>query len=294
MSWLILALACGANAHLDEARRLIQAMDYAAAEAQLKVAKTQVQTVAERRELYALLARALAALGRPAELEAMFLEQLAADPHAPDPEAAPRVRDAFTRAKERLYPGGYVKLVESSGEAGVRLVRLVDPWRRVHHLTVSSAGPEGPFTSREVSPGDADPLRLGGRETRVYVEAHGKSGMLANLGTAAAPLLLAQPAAVAAPPQAIVPQVTEQPGAVRPHKWVALGLAVGALAAAGVGTGFGAASSSSARQAGLATHAFTVTQLDDAAAAQARAANSLFIGAGVLAGGAAVAFFWPW
>src|SRR5437016_3069698 len=105
------ALASGVNPYLAEARDFYAQLLYAKAEARLKLAReVPNSTPEERREVYDLLARSQVALGRTADAEASYSELLAVDPDAPPPEASPKIRDLFRRAKERTYPPRFVRL----------------------------------------------------------------------------------------------------------------------------------------------------------------------------------------
>jgi hypothetical protein len=112
---LITALA-STRPHLDEGRELVQSMRFRDAEVALQLARTQGEsTPARRRELYELLARTLAALGKLQDVEAVYTELLEQDPHAPPPEGvAPKIAGAFERVKSRLFPAGWVAPEEVS------------------------------------------------------------------------------------------------------------------------------------------------------------------------------------
>jgi hypothetical protein len=100
----VLALALlGASADLQEGREQFKGMHYRAAVERLNRARdVKDLPIAERREVFDLLARSLAALGRIDEVEAAYAELLAVDPEAPAPEgAAPKIVNAYKRARAR-------------------------------------------------------------------------------------------------------------------------------------------------------------------------------------------------
>ncbi|MBX7102118.1 MAG: hypothetical protein K1X89_30665, partial [Myxococcaceae bacterium] len=143
--WAVaVAALVAANPPLDEARGLVKALRYEQALEPLRRA-TQVptSTVAERRESFDLLVRTLAALGRLDEAEAAYEALLAADPAAPGPVGAPpRITAAFDRAKQKVYPGDWVRLAALAAAPGELRLAVRDPWGKVVRVVLSEEGRE--------------------------------------------------------------------------------------------------------------------------------------------------------
>lgn len=289
--WMVVvtALVFGANPYLPQAREAVQQMHYGQARAQLDLAMgVTTSSRDEKRELAHLSALVWAAEGKLAKAEAEYEALLAADPSAPAPQAGPpRLRDAFRRVKERLYPLGYVGLVERPAPEGRVAVALTDPWALVSTLVLTQS-----FETRAEAEllladeaGLASGTLLPGARSW-FVEARGPQGAaLAHLGTREAPRLLALPEPVAA--VGLAPGVTPARSRVLP--WLVTVAAVGLLATAGVFAGLGAGSSASA---GSADFASEVRAFDLRARSQLSFAWGFGI-AGVVAGAGAVVL-WVW
>jgi hypothetical protein len=221
--WLIAILILGTNPYLEEGRRLYSGMHYLDAEAQLRLAKdVPTSTPEERRAALELLARCQAAQGHLEDAQGTFSELLAADPSAPAPgHAAPKIQEAFRRAKERLYPPGFVQLRRVPSVAGRIELELVDPWAQVERVALEDVTrpdaptelPTHPDLRRVSAELDAAP----GAERHVYAEARAADGhVLAHLGTAEEPLKV-QVAAAEEPahPALVSPaQIVAEPSAL--------------------------------------------------------------------------------
>ncbi len=207
----VLATLLFTNPQLDEGRTLVQQLRFAEARARLEAAlASTTMTLEEQREVAALLAYCWAAEGNVNEAEQAYVQLLSRDARAPAPTAGPpRLRDAFRRAKERLYPAGFVSLTRELSAPGRVAVQLLDPWNLCSGgVVMLRRGLERDFT--------AEPLALdalGRGQTDVtqlsawYVEARTAEGVpCATLGTAADPFLITRvieaPLGVPAPPRA--------------------------------------------------------------------------------------------
>src|SRR4051812_9335258 len=127
------ALILATNPYLAESRQLYESLRYEKAIMRLELAR-KVPTTSndERREILDLLARSYAALGQLDKAEDSYAELLAKDPHAPSPdEAAPKIRQVFSKAKERLYPPTYVRVRAESAPEGEVAVAVIDPWDQI-------------------------------------------------------------------------------------------------------------------------------------------------------------------
>ena len=279
------------NPYLDEARALLDSMQYEKARARLEYAKrTSTSTRDERRETYQLLARAWAAEGKLDQAEASFAELLAQDAAAPGPrEAAPRIREAFRRAKERLYPADFVSLVQAPAAVGRVEFEIKDPWSLVQTLRLLEARGDGDFVPRVLSMnGDkvasAQLLEPApGKATRWFAEAvDAKQVVRARLGSREQPFVFD------------VGDATTSAGGVagRPRfvPWLATGFAV---AAAAVSAGFAFQGVNDYRAAGEARLNTDTAQLDSRARQNFTVAWATGISAVVFAAAAAV-LFWLW
>lgn len=192
----LLFIALTANPYLDEARGLLDSMQYGQARAKLEYArKVTTSTRDEKREVFALLARAWAAEGKLDQAEAAFSELLADDPSAPAPrDAPPRIREAFRKAKEKLYPLDFVSLAQAAAPAGRVQLQVKDPWGVVSELSLQESTGEA-FAPRvlTVTEGEAAAALTPpapGVPTKWYVEARdGSKKLVASLGSAKAPFV---------------------------------------------------------------------------------------------------------
>ncbi|MBL8954100.1 MAG: hypothetical protein JNK82_25210 [Myxococcaceae bacterium] len=195
---LLVAVALTSNPYLDEARGLLESMQYAQARAKLEYArKVTTSTRDEKREVFALLARAWAAEGKLDQAEATFAELLVEDPSAPPPRDAPKIREAFRRAKEKLYPLDFVSLTQSPAPVGRVALQLKDPWGVVEQVALLESTDQQTFTARPLELGEDRTAAAAltppapGEPTRWYAEARGNKKVLASLGTAAQPFVFA-------------------------------------------------------------------------------------------------------
>lgn len=286
----LLVLAQPSNAYLDEAQALARDLEFSRAVERIKVAQ-QVPGLdrAQRLTLWSLLARCEVAQGHRAEAEGAFtaLLELAPD-FEPASGLSPKILEAFSAAKARLYPRDYVKLLPLAGRPGVLTTALVDPWRKVASARAAVAADAGPLVPAQVLRVE-DRLELelpeAQREVRARLQVEDAQG--AVLATREESLQVTSPLPALA---------TRAPRSrwERALPWVLTGVAV---AAAGVATGLqvhaqalaGAARDPSAPPGDFAD---TARAANAQATTQARASIGLFVGAGVVGAAAVVAFAW--
>lgn len=290
-TWLL-----AANPALVEGRALYQSLRYERAAEKLLVA-TQAPDASpeERLESYDLLARSQAALGRMKEVQDTYRQLLLWDPQAPLPrDAAPKIREAFLRAKEELYRRDYVELQQQQAPPGQLAVRLVDPWGQVKALRMQVRGPQG-FTpqplakDRSGARAELPPPAEDGTVS-LYVEAESDPGqVVARLGSAGQPLVFrGVPRPV--PPQArpvagaALAPVAEQVSSGGGPKWAGWGLAGASVVAAGVGALLAVQASHDSRAADQAPWASETRERD--ARARRKSLQSHFLIGGALVGGA--------
>lgn len=285
--WLV-TFTLAASPQLVEGRALVQQLKFAEARTQLEAAKQSTTlTPEERREVSALLAHCLAAEGRLPDAEAVYAELLADDARAPPPSAGPpRLRDAFRRAKERLYPPGFASVTRQPAPQGFVGVRLLDPWERCAGGVTLFLRRDAAFAASAVL---LDALGRGqaelGDASAWYAEARAAdASVCAALGSAAEPFALSR----------VEPVGVAQPAAQAPRSrvvpWLALGATAvtGALSATFAGLGAG-----SLEQGRLATFASDLRAAELAARSQFSVAWGFGIGA-VVAALATVALFIAW
>lgn len=284
----LLGLWLAANPWLEEGQRHFEALRYPEAAAALRTAlDAPTNSVEERRKAGDLLARALLAQGKQAEAEAVWAGLLAKDSELPDPVGvSPKVREAFWRAKEKVYPRRFVRLEARPAAQGQLAASVVDPWRlvaRVHQRL-------GPAATTELNPVDGvvrTELAPGsGSHLLEALDAQG--ALLASLTVEAPPKVEPAPAAAVAVGEVAAPLPSGPP---RWPAWTAAVLGVGALgAAAAVGISSGA----DFRASRAAPDALTARSLDERSRSKALAANVL-VGAGAAASaGAAALFVWSY
>ncbi|MBL8954383.1 MAG: hypothetical protein JNK82_26635 [Myxococcaceae bacterium] len=141
----VLALLA-ANPYLDDGRARFSALEFEAAARALAVAMDQPRlTTDERREGFDLWAQSLLALGRTEEAVSVYARLLKDDVHAPQPSAAPKVIEAFARAKAQVWPKPSVSLEEEarSDVNGEVTVKVTDPWSLVRRVRRLEDGPRG-------------------------------------------------------------------------------------------------------------------------------------------------------
>lgn len=263
-----LLLTLGANVDLDEGRMLHDSMQFRAAEARLRLARQQAQSPAERNEAIDLLARTLAAQGRLKDAEDLYSELLALDPHVEAPkDVAPKISDAFNRARESLYPKDFVRLLSSSPGK----VTLVDPWRKVARTSTGVVLTPGVETAV-----DAPSIEV--------FDAQNKRLAAITLAVADRPVETKLTPPVVEP----APMVNSEPASVsRVPEWT---LAATAVVSIAVGVGLAVSASSDSRAAGAAYWGSDTRALGERAQSKAIASNVL-IGAG-LAAGASAGLMW--
>lgn len=247
----VLLFLLGASPQLDEGRALVTQLRFAEARTHLEAARASTTlTLGERREAAGLLAHCYAAEGRIADAEKVYAELLSTDARAPAPSSGPpRLRDAFRRAKERLYPPGFASLTREPAPAGRVAVQLLDPWNScTRGVVIARRGLDGTFTE-EAMPVDA--LGRGsvgvGDASAWFVEARSASGACASLGSLAEPVLvpvIEEEAVTRAP--VVTPRSRVVP-------WISFGVTVAATAAAATFAGLGAGSMDQARSANFAS-----------------------------------------
>jgi hypothetical protein len=279
------------NTHLRKANDLYEAMRYPEAEKRLRIARGSPNlSNEERRNITDLLARAIIAQGRAAEAETLYSELLAEDPLTPDPpDASPKILETFLRAKKKLFPPGTAQLVRLPAPATTLRFRSVDPWKVVSKVVLQKATGPGPFTPSVLSAQDGEfqaVIAGDGRAHRAYVEARSVGGeLLAQLGSADAPLLLG------APVETLGTKADVAPAPTGPRRWPAYLAAGASVAALAVGVGMAISSGNDSAAAAQSTVARDIRTLDGRAQGKAVVANVL-IGAAVLGGAGTAYLFW--
>lgn len=278
-----LTLLFGANPYLPNARAAVSEMQYGRARQQLDLAMAvTTSTRDEKRELAQLSALVWAAEGKLGQAELAWEALLAVDPSAPAPrDGPPRVREAFRRVKERLYPPRFVGLVDRPAPPGRVAVAVTDPWSLVSKLSLIQGELEGRMAIDESGFASAS-LTPGARSW--FVEARDAQGsMLAQLGTREAPRLLAMP-------EPVPGVATATPaGRSRVFPVVFTAVAAGLAVTAGV---FAAVGADASTRAGTAAFASETRALD----LQARTAFTATWGFGIGAAltGATAVVLWAW
>jgi hypothetical protein len=142
---LVMLMLVASNPLLMEGRKRFEALDFRAAVEVLKRAtEVREQNEADRTAAYDLLAQSLLALGKEDEAVDAYHQLLSRNPHARAPEASPKVRDAFVRAKEALYPKPSVALSRLPSAPDTWIFEWVDPWGLVKTLKVNEHSFEAP------------------------------------------------------------------------------------------------------------------------------------------------------
>lgn len=280
---LLISASVSATPSLDEARGLVERLQFDAALKQLDLADaSSTLSVSERREVAALRAHCWAAEGRMEQVDTVYAELLARDPRAPAPSSGPpRLRDAFRKAKERLYPPGFVSLTRAASPPGRVVIRLVDPWARCARVEVLAGDADGTWRA---TPIELDPEGQGAAATPAsgawFIEARTADGAsCASLGTKAAPFVVE----VAAPSSVVTAR-----GRASWVPWAVTAVAVALTAGAAISGGLGTSALDRARTASFAfdvraeelaaRNAFTWTWgLGAAAAASIAASVSFFL-----------------
>lgn len=252
--WLasLVVIIASASPQLEEGRVLVQQLQFAQARVRLEAAKASTTlSIDERREVIGLLAHCFAAEGRVPDAENVYAELLATDAKAPAPVSGPpRLRDAFRRAKERLYPPTFASLTREVAAPGRVGVQLLDPWSRcgggVFLLRRTTEGfVAEPVTLDERGHGQADLANA----AAWYVEARGPTGeRCAAIGSAAEPFLNAPPIVETAAPSVVVARPRS-----RVVPWLVFGVAAAAAVTTGIFAGLGADSLARSKQAVFAS-----------------------------------------
>ncbi|MFT3707737.1 MAG: hypothetical protein QM817_08725 [Archangium sp.] len=161
MLGVAVSLMLCANPYLTEARKHFDTLEFDAATRSFAVAVEQSDLSAEERRIaFDLWAQALLALNRRDEAEKVYVRWLKSDPWAPPPNAAPKVVDAFLRARQIAWPKPSVKWTRvDDGSSGTVRVELFDPWSlasRVRWLEALESG----LTERPTPPLEAHVLTV--------------------------------------------------------------------------------------------------------------------------------------
>jgi hypothetical protein len=192
LSMLVLCV----NAPLVEGRAAYAGLKWDKAETHLRLAcDVPGSTSEERYEAHDLLARTLLATGRTQAAIETYSRLLSTDPHAATPrDAAPKVKEAFRKAKESLFPEGYVLLRALPSAPNRTEVELVDPWKRAKDVVLLEAvGEAAEFGERVMTRRGGQfsaQLRVPepGARLRYFVVARNAEGVtIANVGTGDAP-----------------------------------------------------------------------------------------------------------
>ena len=222
--------------------------------------------------------------------EEAYAALLSGDPQAPAPaQGPPRLREAFRRVKERLYPPGFVGLMDRPAPEGRVAVALTDPWSLVASLVLSQAL-DARVDERAMTPdetGLATGTLLPGARSW-FVEARDDQGTArASLGTRAQPRLLSVPEPVVGVASVVAPAPVPQRSRVLPI--AATVVAVGLAATASTFAGLGVSAHASAGMAGFASD---TRALDLQSRTQLTFAWGFGIAAVVM--GAAAVVLWVW
>lgn len=301
----VVAVLVTANPYLGESRQLYESLRYEKAITRLELAKkVPTTTNEERREILDLLAKSYAALGQLSEAEDAYADLLAKDPHAPSPDdAAPKIRQVFQRAKERLYPQTYVRVRAESAPEGEVAVAVIDPWDQITSVVLFEEQPGGSGYRDSLMSYDkrraSAPFSVRDPPHRYFIEARAADGEArARLGTADRPLVIEAPPKpvekiVEVPAMKEIIVVPPEPAEERGPGWVPWAAAGLAASSAAIGTAFALAASKDHAAASRAEFADDTARLDGRAVSRARTANWL-IGGGMVAGGAAAVLFVAW
>ncbi|MBX7097110.1 MAG: hypothetical protein K1X89_05325, partial [Myxococcaceae bacterium] len=211
----------GASADFDEGAKLYDAMQFRAAEARLRLAREQAVSDGEKVPVLDLLARTLVAQGRVKEAEDVYAELLALAPHASPPaDVSPKIADAFQRAKVRLYPKDFVRLLAKHDA-----VTLVDPWRSCESVAVTAA--DGALSTLPASPGVAVTLPAGARSVRALAGPRVLASV--ELTSSDAPARAEAPLPSATPPAGPAAELVAPAVAPDPSRWPACTLTAGVV-----------------------------------------------------------------
>lgn len=292
----VVALLLTVNPHLDEGRALYERLKYPEAEARLKVAATAPEnTPAEQAEILDLLARSMLAQGRPADAERTYAELVAAQPHVADPNASPKVKAAFLRAKRSVYPEGFVRLSRRPAAPGELVIELVDPWRAVRAVVLEQKRGAATTTvelKAVVTRYSATIELAPGERVECVVRAKDQVGkQLASLGEEGETIVFQKLAAQ--PVDELPAPIVTAPVDTGPARWPAIVIGSVAVLALAVGVGLAISAALDSGQVTPSTSALETRTLDARARDKALAAN-FAIGGGVAAGVVAGVLIWRW
>jgi hypothetical protein len=288
LAWTLTLAVLAANPHLDQGRALYEKLEYQQASTALTLA-TQTSEGPELTEAFDLLARCQAAMGDARAAERTYSALLTREPHAREPaQASPKIRAAFLKAKQRLYPEDFVALEPLATSSGSLDLRVVDPWGRVKELRLY---PEE---------GDAVPLIVEDHRARWSAPQGGRVSVEALDGAGRVVAKLGRPTPLTLAPANLVPpdrpndgslptalQASVRPWHSRLPAWVAV---AGAVVLAGTGTVLALQSAADSRAAEEADYGSETRALDASARTKALWANIL-VGASLAGGGTAVVLF---
>jgi hypothetical protein len=219
------------SAHLAEARRAIEAVDYEAARHLLVEALGDGDnSPPAMREIYRLSARAAVVLDQRELAEQFYRRWLAIDPDAALPDdTAPKLREPFVAAQAYIAAHGRLRATArrtARGEIDVELI--ADPLAMAHAAAAVPAG------SGAVAPAAAPSAPVGfGAARRAHLAAGARIAILDDRGNRLVELD-PEPVALAAPPAPAGPDEASPPWTRRWLTW-AIPTGVFALGAAGFG-----------------------------------------------------------
>ncbi|MFO0599713.1 MAG: tetratricopeptide repeat protein [Myxococcaceae bacterium] len=212
-SALLVALLL-AHPDLDEGRVAVAALKYRAAVPALqRVTRDPAASESDVAEAWLLLGRSQFALQKPDLAQAAFEALLQLRPLQEEPTGSPALRAVFNKAKSAVFPPKVVRLKRRASPEDALVVEILNPWRLP--LVVSwHPVPGAADTAPRALTIDDDRVMMAlvpGAAGWVHVESNGE--VLAELGSAAAPIRGPAPpeVAVAPPPP---PPVRDAPRAV--------------------------------------------------------------------------------
>lgn len=235
---LAVAPARADSAHLAEARRAIEAVDYEAARHLLVEALGDGDnSPAAMREIYRLSARAAVVLDQRELAEQFYRRWLAIDPDAALPDdTAPKLREPFVAAQAYIAAHGRLQVTArrtASGEIDVELI--ADPLAMAHAAAAVPAG------SGAVAPAAASSAPVGfGAERRAHLAAGARIAILDDRGNHLVELD-PEPVALAARPAPASPDEEASPPWTR--RWLTWAIPTGVFALGTVGFGVAAIAS---------------------------------------------------
>jgi hypothetical protein len=235
------------SAHLAEARRAIEVVDYEAARHLLVEALDDGDnSPAAMREIYRLSARAAVVLDQRELAEQYYRRWLAIDPDAALPDdTAPKLREPFVAAQAYIAAHGRLRATArrtAHGEIDVELI--ADPLAMAHAAAVAPAG------SGAVAPAAAPSAPVVfGAERRARLAAGARIAILDERGNHLVELD-PEPVAIAAPPAPAGRDDEASPPWTR--RWLTWAIPTGAFALGAAGFGIAAIASYA--------HAHTITE----------------------------------